>query len=356
MTYYFLSTLFAIWVLFSCNAQDTVKNKSEPFFANRIEIKDTIISISNSDSIFLKKAAIRKFLYYCTENDSGFIYKTGDFTYYLLRNSTFTRHEKRYQFLPLNPLVDIFKYGDSLYTYNTKTNVVKPLFGGETTDSSYVFRLPSSSPYMPRTPYSAQLIKLNGQFGFLYNYSLTKKTNPNYADSTPFLITIDSTRQYKLGRYPPVFYKQFMQFNVAAYTIDSSSNIYYVYQGFDSVYKINSKGQELARGLLHEYPKRDVYKTGDEDNIAYIRKYEHTNEKNYHIALWRNRYVLVIKQLAANTVLEKQRYKLFVFNTNLEKLYAAEMPNDIVASITLNNKGFIVFDKNLRKVYCYELP
>ncbi len=294
--------------------------------------------------------------YYKRKYDSGFVYRTVDLGCYIVNSNDFTGHQKRKVITTLPHVSDFFRYGDSLFEYNTKTNVIKPFMTDQVTDSAKVFMLPKASLYGPKLPYSNQLIRLNGEFGFIYNYTVKKQVFPSFVDTFPFIVTIDSIKNKRIGRYPPLYYKEEMRFDDTYLTVDKTGNIYYVHSGFDSVYKIDSKGQVICQNVLYNFPKRDSYKPAKKQDIAFVRKYEAMNEKNCNIRLCQNKHIVVIKQLAQLSVLDKPAYRFFIFNTSLEKLFVSDALTDIIPVVIENDKGFLLMDKNFKKIFCYELP
>jgi hypothetical protein len=349
-----LLLFFAFWFLYACR-NTPVTLPEEPEFANKLKLKEQEISLSAEDSAFLRNAKIVRLTYYKEKNDSGFIYRTQSDAVYIIHNNTFTNHNKRIAIDSLEGDCKFFNHGSLLYNYNTATHTIKPFFKNFSADSNILYPMPSAGAYGSIFP-DGVLVREMDRFEFVYNYYSNKSKGPNYIDSSPLMIITDSNQYRKVGRYPPVFYKEEVGSDETYFTVDSSNNIYYVHPCFDSVYKMNTKGEELCRGILHQYPQRKKYdppKTGD---LAYDRNYRVTNEKNENVSICQEKYVVVVKQLAAKQVLSKQRYKIFIFNTNLEKLHTIEMPMSIIPQAFPNNNGFLIFSADFKKIFRYELP
>jgi hypothetical protein len=348
---------FLLLLYSSCEQKKALQQK-EPDFSNKINVRHQEIELTAADAVLLKKAEIIRSFYYKKKNDSGFVYRTLALGCYTLSSSSFTGHEKRKTISTLPDVSDIFKYGDCIYEYNTKTKMVKPFMTDKALpDSSKIYMLSKAGDYNPMLPFNSnRLIEQNGQLKFIYNYSAKKSKKPNFVDISPFIIVTDSNQYEKIGRYPPVFFEEELGTNDTWFDIDSNNNIFYVHACFDSVYKINIKGEELCRSILHQYPKRDKYsppKTGD---LAYDRNYRLMNEQNESLFLLNNKYVIVIKQLARKKIIEKPAYKIFIFNTNLEKLYVEVLNEDIFPGSIPNNNGFLLITRDLKKSFRYELP
>jgi hypothetical protein len=344
----------------SCGGQqtDVPVEGNEPAFTNLITVREKAIKLNAADSAILKSAGIMKLSYYKTKADSGFVYRTRDVGCYTVSNNTFTNHASRKVVTSLSYRADFFKYGDSLYAYNYQTHILKPFITSNTADSFTLYPLPKDCEYISSMPFGSNgLLKQNGQFRFVYNYCPKKGKSPNYIDKHPFLIVTDSNQLYKFGNYPEIFFKEELQASEAYFTVDSSSNIFYMHPWLDSLYKISSSGEYIKRTVLHQFPKRGKVSPPSPGDIAYIRTYEYTNEKNIGIiAICQNKYVVIIKCLAAKKVLDKPVYKLFVFNTDLQKLYQAEIHHEVHPVPAPNNKGFLLFASNFSTIYYYELP
>lgn len=329
----------------------------EPPFTNKITIKQETIALPANDADSIRHSNIVRLFYFNNGKDSGYVYRTMDLGCYMVRNQLFMDHKNRETIRSLPTVSDIFEYGQQIFAYNTKTNAISPfLLTPGIADSNMLFSLSKESAFKPKTPLDSRLlIKDGGALRFVYNYSLNKASQPNNVAKAPFLIVTDSNEVRQFGHYPAVFFKEELRDSHANFVIDTFNHIYYVFPWLDTVYKINTKGQELGKALLHQYPKRDVYKMPKPGDLAYIRKYEAMNEKNIDIFICRNKYVVVIKQMAAERVTDKQQYKVFVYNTNLEKLYTGEVGEAVYGGIP-NNKGFLLISKDYKKIISYELP
>ncbi len=345
--------ILALMLFFACR-NTPVMLPEEPQFVNKLKIKELEINLSPEDSAFLRNAKIIQIEYYKKQNDSGFIYRTQSGAVYIIHNNTFTNHQKKIALDPVESNIIFLNYRGSLYNYNTATNMLKPFFKEFTADSSILYSMPGRGTYGSIFP-DGMLVKEMDRFELIYNYYSNKAKGPNFIDSSPLMLITDSNQYRKIGRYPPLFYKEEVGSHETYFTVDDSGNIYYVHPSFDSVYKVNTKGEELCRGILHQYPKRDKYnppKTGD---LAYDRNYRVTNEKNQNLSICQEKYVVAVKQLAAKQVISKQHYKIFIFNKNLEKLYVAELPFDIIPQAFPNNNGFLIFSADFKKIIRYEL-
>jgi hypothetical protein len=351
MKYIFFSSL----IFFGACKNDPVILPDEPEFSNKIKVKKQEIILPSADSAFLRNAKIARITYYKNKNDSGFIYRTQTDSSYIIHNNTFTNHHKRIALTTFNSYCYFFSHGDSLYNYNIATNIIKPFLKESTADSNTLYPMPSTNAYGSIFP-DGVLAKENGKFVLVYNYYWNKSKAPNFIDSSPLMVITDSNQYRKIGRFPAIFYKEEVGSHETYFTVDGLDNIFYIHPCFDSIYKINTNGEELCRGILHQYPKRDKYAPPQKGDLAYKRNYLMTNEKNLNVSICQEKYVVVVKQLASKEVISEQRYKIFIFNTHLEKLYVEEFPFAIIPKAFPNNNGFLIFSADFKKNFRYELP
>ncbi len=295
-------------------------------------------------------------LYYTICNgDTGFVYRNLDLSTYFVPDFLFADHRARKSIDSISPKSDIYFYHDSLFEYNTETKELISLNPGKRNLFARLHTIKQLNNYLPMLPYSAQIIKYQGHYCFIYNYQLIKTKQLNFLDSSPFLIVTDSLKFIKLGQYPSYLHKEKTRLTETFFLVDSISNIYYFHSGYDSVYKINTEGTILARGVLHDSPVREKFKPSKDGDLAYIRKYEAGNEKNIALSLMQNKYLVVLKRLAEPDLLKPKKYKYFIFDKALNKLFADTVRHTITPYVLSTANGFLLFSENFKETYNYEV-
>lgn len=293
--------------------------------------------------------------YYASGKDTGFVCRTLDLATYFLPDYTYVNQYGRIPVTGVSPRSDIYCYKGQLLAFDTKEKLLYPVFS-DTAGRQTLFTLADSPDYYPSLPYSAQLIGYKGRPVFIYNYQLKRGGSPNYVDSTVFLLVTDSATVLKFGKYPPELRKKAVRYPETYFCTDTADNIYYVHAAYDSVYKTDISGTISGRNVLHINPVRPPYHPEKEADLAYVRKYEASIEKNCRIAICMNKYIVVLKKMSEPDLLKKPKYKYFVFDTQLHKLYVSAVSGDIIPVILPTRNGFLLPGTGFKKIYHYELP
>lgn len=293
--------------------------------------------------------------YYTSGIDTGFVCRTLDLATYFLPDYTYVQQYRRIPVTGVSPRSDIYAYKGQMLGYDMKEKLLYPLFLAPVRRQT-LFTLADSPDYYPSMPYSAQLIGYNGRPVFFYNYQLKRGGRPNYVDSTVFLLVADSNTVIKFGKYPPELRKKAVRYPETYFCTDTADNIYYVHAAYDSVYKTDVSGTISSRNILHAKPVRPPYHPEKEADLAYVRKYKASVEKNCRIAICMNKYIIVLKKMAEPDLLKTPTYKFFVFDTQLKKLYASAVAGEIIPVILPTKDGFLLLGSGYKKIYHYELP
>lgn len=347
------SYCFSCLLFISCNNKNRTRDDNR--FQNSIKIIEKQYLISDSTARLITGSKVMRAYYAAINGDTGFACRTLDLATYFLPDYTYQNQAVRRPIANVSPSSDIYSYNDSIYEYDTESKYLYNLLNrGEPTGKLYTLK--GSDKYIPTLPYSAQLIEYGKKPVFLYNYQLKKTGRINYLDTAVFIAVIDSVNTVKFGRYPAILHKQSTRLTETYYCIDSNASIYYAHSGYDSIYKIDIQGRISARSVLHDFPARVKYEPQKSGNLAYTRKYEASNEKNCRITLCFNKYIVVLKKLAEPNLLEIPRYKYFVFNTSLDKLYCDTIWYNIIPVLLPTKDGFLIFQKEFKNIYHYVLP
>lgn len=221
-------------------------------------------------------------------------------------------------------------------------------------DSISIPTLKAFSEYYNMNDADNQYFNLNGSICLLANYGLWEERNPNYIDTAVFVVISNNKVLKKIGKYPRE-YKQMVYKRAAIFRMDHEQNIYYSFEGQDSVYKMNLSGNILARSILHDFPVRKPFNKGKITDLAYVRNYLATNEVNVSMKIIDNRFILIVKQLAQHDVKASKKIKYFVFDKDLNKLYSDTLKNPVFPFAFETRNGFGFLSDSLKKFYEYDL-
>jgi hypothetical protein len=352
-------TIILATLIFSFTAGCTRKNTSltvqniPDTCVNKVSISKKIVDIDSNAKVKHKEILPRKVL---TTNINGksycYLFGTNGIVYLskteLLLNKSNIDSLKN---ITINS--SIFTYHNQVYEYDYKKRQLFDLSTNAFVDSFY-----SIGKFSEFTSFSnsarAKLIQVNNSYGFIDNYQPVKVLNKNFIDTTPLIIFYNKTYK-KIGAYPKEFFKKRIEFNETFFDVDSSNNIYYVHESFDSIYKIDSYGKVLAQSVINPSIIRPEFPNSKNGDLAFLRKFESESDRNMSVSIWNNKYILVIKKLAKEKIVDNTRLKLYVYDTNLNKLFCDIMDENIVPFPVNNTKGFIFFTNSLKKIVSYEI-
>lgn len=206
-------------------------------------------------------------------------------------------------------------------------------------------------------PLSFFKIVEKGNPAVLFNYGSMLDQGSSYLDRSSNLILLQQNELYvKTGFYPRKFFESKKYYTGTLFDVDSMSHIFFTYELNDSIFKTDMNGQRIKAGVLHDNPRFIQFKWKKEQDLAYVRKYSHETEMNKRLHVLDSNRILVIKKLAGNNLMEKPVYKYFLFDQNLQKLYADTIRHGVYPNFSYKYKnGFILLSDSLSKAYYYEI-
>jgi hypothetical protein len=341
--------IFCFYFLFtSCERKSNAfKNKIEPVISEIIP--DTY------DVSVLKTLKIVRCYYYKVKNDSGLILRNLDLSCWKLKSTMLNQFIAKQSVKGLSSDADIYQFNNSIFSYNTVNYCLENLFVKGISDSP-LYSLKNHYSYLQIIPFSAKLVRENKRFHLLYNYEEKSSKKINALDSSIFLYITSSKQVKKIGKYPKSFHTEKLRFTETYFDVDSMSNIYYVHASYDSVFKIDINGVTQNRGIIHEVVDRSPYKQKEIGDLVYVRKYEHESEKNISLKIIQNKYIVILKKLAEKNLMKDPLYKYFIYDTELNKVCADTIKQNIIPNLFETKNGFFVISKNVDKFFSYELP
>jgi hypothetical protein len=220
---------------------------------------------------------------------------------------------------------------------------------------------------LPEIDYSKLYFKTYGFYKILmkpsgiiiiFNYGMLNSPKTGYLDKKSNLLVIEEEtgKVLKAGYYPDNFFKSKKYLTGSVFDVDKAGNLYYTYELNDSIFKSDMYGNILTRNALHKNPSFSKFNWSKEKDLAYVRKYSSETEINTSIRVLQNKYVFVLKKLPGKTVLEKPKYKYFLYDNNLRIKYADTLRHGCYAKFISDYKnGFLLLSDSLNKAYYYEI-
>jgi hypothetical protein len=248
---------------------------------------------------------------------------------------------------------NIYTHNNKIYQYDFNKHQLSNLLTNSFVDSFYSIDKFSDFTSFSR-PSRAKLIKIDNGYGFIVNYQPVKVINKNFIDTHPLIILYKKSYK-KIGTYPKEFFTKRIEFNETFFDVDSSNYIYYAHESFDSIYKIDVNGKPIAQSVINPNIARAEFPSNKNGDMAFLRKFESESDRNLIINVWNNKYVIVIKKMSKEKILENNKYKLYIYDTNLNKLFCDIINEDIVPFLINSNKGVYFFTNGLKNIISYEI-
>lgn len=296
-------------------------------------------------------------LFFSPEDGSFFFTDTANNLFYLKNNSFLNLFSKKL-IENINSNV-LFKTPKNFIVYNKKLQQGRLIekqsdkFKLSAGALNIVYPIPTEYYNMDKN--QTVLIERKGELNFLFNYGVWEKKNINYLDTNIFFFITSKHKINKIGKYPELFFNNYVHLREAQYAIDSNNFIYYIHTSFDSIYKIDYDGKILNAGEIHSCPTMSKYEEKDLTNLTYLRNYLATTESNVSILVVKNKYIVTLKKLAQKKVTDKPLYKYFVFSQNLDKIYNDTIRSYIFPKLLEYKDGFFLITETADKILEYEI-
>jgi hypothetical protein len=128
------------------------------------------------------------------------------------------------------------------------------------------------------------------------------------------------------------------------------------YKTFDSIYLYNlHQKQIVSKASFNEFSDYIEYDLSKTKDLAYRRWYEETNEKNRNMLVLKDK-ILIIKHLRKKEITDQSIFEYVLLDNNLKPIANNLFEHSISPSYCYRfKKGFIISNKELTKMYYYEV-
>lgn len=136
----------------------------------------------------------------------------------------------------------------------------------------------------------------------------------------------------------------------------NGSAVYALFSFSDDIQKLNTSSGSISQTQLPGSSGFTPFDRSKEKNLAYVRMYENTTEKNAGILLLKQGGHVAFKRMAKPSLNEPDRYQYYFFNSKDELQCSGVFAEDVFIPLARSfGNGIVLPDKKLSKLFYYEL-